>query len=581
MKYQNSNTIPGTRDQIISKFKYPKTQTIVNIWDLVPGIYLGFGIWNLGFKIMCLVFCSLLLNPLNTTAQTKWYKYPGNLEFHGGDSTWRTKFNHRTIIYENGVYKMWYGAWNENNVKTLGIATSHDGINWERHETDSMNFECVKESRNSRFYDFDILKKDSVYYLWYTLRIDDFGTSAIGFAWSKDGIKWAKHPEPVLERGKEDEWDAISLTRPVVRIVEDKFYMWYTAYNKGMPEPMSNSVGLAISADGIHWKKHPSNPVFNPGKFASWDDIGVAASSITYDGTEYNMWYTGTNMVHREIGRATSTDGIHWTRSSVTPVFKFGKPGDKDSWHVSTPKVIYHDSAYRMWYIGNNRTGNSAGYATTSEKDSLVWDTAYIEKQERIVEALVFNRKENINVDSLTNILPELLGKELADASNRLGVAYAESDEIKSLYFADKALQLAGKENYPEGNGVFYFPNGDKYRGQFIHGLEHGKGKLTYLNGRFKSGQWYEGEYLSAQSKPTKGCVKGNCQSGFGTYIFKDDAVYSGAFQNGLPEGKGVVRYENGERYEGHFKQGAFDGFGTLITPKGEKYSGKDCTDIS
>ncbi len=130
------------------------------------------------------------------------------------------------------------------------------------------------------------------------------------------------------------------------------------------------------------------------------------------------------------------------------------------------------------------------------------------------------------------------------------------------------------QDNYPEGTGVFYYPNGDQYMGEFTKGLQNGKGKLRYADGKVKSGQWREGEFLSTQSVPTKGCIKGNCQSGFGTYIFKDDALYEGAFKNGLPEGKGIVKYKNGERYEGHFKQGAFNGFGTLITADGQKYSG-------
>jgi len=65
-------------------------------------------------------------------------------------------------------------------------------------------------------------------------------------------------------------------------------------------------------------------------------------------------------------------------------------------------------------------------------------------------------------------------------------------------------------------------------------------------------------------------CIVGDCHSGQGTYLFKNNAAkYSGTFVQGKPEGKGQCDYANGDQYIGSWAQGLFSGPGILTRKNG------------
>ena len=130
------------------------------------------------------------------------------------------------------------------------------------------------------------------------------------------------------------------------------------------------------------------------------------------------------------------------------------------------------------------------------------------------------------------------------------------------------------RNGLPEGRGTFYYPNGEKYSGEFRNGVPNGKGTLYQINGNVTDGFWQDGEYSGRQARPEKGCISGDCQEGFGTYIFKEGDKYVGSFHNGLPHGRGTVFYDNGERYEGEMAAGKLNGYGTLFLKDGSEVSG-------
>ena len=63
-------------------------------------------------------------------------------------------------------------------------------------------------------------------------------------------------------------------------------------------------------------------------------------------------------------------------------------------------------------------------------------------------------------------------------------------------------------DNLPHGKGIYIFPNGTIYEGQFYKGNFHGEGKLKYPEKGEVMGKWENGKLIEK------------------TYKFEDDLIY-------------------------------------------------------
>ena len=95
------------------------------------------------------------------------------------------------------------------------------------------------------------------------------------------------------------------------------------------------------------------------------------------------------------------------------------------------------------------------------------------------------------------------------------------------------------RENKRHGEGRILYDSGDSYIGQFQHNLFHGKGKFSYTNGDVYKGHWSDGK-----------------KEGFGTYVFNNSDVYEGNFVNDLINGKGTLTTANREEKNGQWYNG-------------------------
>lgn len=60
--------------------------------------------------------------------------------------------------------------------------------------------------------------------------------------------------------------------------------------NKGEDE---NNIGFATSTDGVTWSRHTQNPVLTVGPSGQWDSALVHEQWVMKQGNEYKMWYSG------------------------------------------------------------------------------------------------------------------------------------------------------------------------------------------------------------------------------------------------------------------------------------------------
>lgn len=142
---------------------------------------------------------------------------------------------------------------------------------------------------------------------------------------------------------------------------EKKFKMWYT----GFQGPLA-AIGLAESADGVHWKKHSGGPVLSllP---------GVISPEVIFDGQTYTMYfvqlYAANNGMGTKICRAQSGDGIHWENAEDVLLPGGGWEGQK----LMRPNLSYFEGRAQLYYCaargGSWRIGAAYTEAEFSEAE--------------------------------------------------------------------------------------------------------------------------------------------------------------------------------------------------------------------
>ena len=143
---------------------------------------------------------------------------------------------------------------------------------------------------------------------------DASGTSRLGYAESTDGIHFTRRPEPVLFPETDYEKDG-GVEDPRLQKIGDTYYVTYTGYNK-----KDAQLCLATSRDLIHWER---KGVILPAYKGNWNVAWTKSGAIVpekIDG-KYWMYWLGTAADKTDqMGLSYSSDLVHWTEATPTPV---------------------------------------------------------------------------------------------------------------------------------------------------------------------------------------------------------------------------------------------------------------------
>ena len=312
-------------------------------------------LWPLG-----LAFAILLAAGTAEGQTQQWTKYEGNpvLEV-GAPGEWDAGVvDHSEVIFDGGMFHMWYGGGLVFHQSDIGYAWSDDGVTWHKHPSNPvLERGAPGEWDVGHIQPGAVLWDGTTFHMWYGGCVSgDLGPCQTGYATSPDGFNWVKYSgNPVLTVGDAGSWD--SLVALITAVVADDggFRYWYW----GGATTTSFAIGYASSTEG----KWPE-PVFWP-RTSGWDRLSVAFPMITFDGDTFRMWYTGGPSLCGGIGHAVSADGISWARQPLwEPVLPIGIPGEWDRCIFSSRLVLEGDTA-QMWYDGISNQGVFAiGYAT-------------------------------------------------------------------------------------------------------------------------------------------------------------------------------------------------------------------------
>ena len=279
---------------------------------------------NTPVKVIVILF--LVLDSLTCFTQTQWTKYIDNPVFEPGPGTYDIiAVGQPTVLFENDTIKMWYAG------------------------------------------------------------VGDDLKARICYAYSLDGIQWTKNPAPVIDVGQEGDWDDGWLDTPEIVKDESGYKIYYFGDTAQQKPEISSAIGVAYSTDGINWIRDEHNPIFSKGDPGGWDESWVESPAVmnNHVSGEYSMWYNGASTAtwKIQIGLATSADGISWTRHNENPVLSTGNTGMYDDMWLGTPTLISQDELYQLWYSSassNSYNESTSGFDTihicyATSTDGIYW----------------------------------------------------------------------------------------------------------------------------------------------------------------------------------------------------------------
>ncbi|WOL11314.1 hypothetical protein Cni_G20076 [Canna indica] len=217
----------------------------------------------------------------------------------------------------------------------------------------------------------------------------------------------------VFDIGPACSWDSRDIGSPVVKRYlgddEERWLMWYHGSGE---DADGDSIGMAVSKDGIHWKRGAA-------AVSSSDDVGqvmlcssdwwafdtssirpsevliMSSDKLTASGAVYWLYYTGFNQEKLDVpgegagdisrpqlmslpGLAISQDGRYWARIEGEhhsgALFDVGSEGEWDSLYVASPQVVYHGRGdLRMYYHSFDQRNMQYAIGIARSGDGIRW----------------------------------------------------------------------------------------------------------------------------------------------------------------------------------------------------------------
>ena len=289
----------------------------------------------------------------------RWQVRPEPVLDRGPDAWDSVDLLNPSVIRMGGGLLNLYSGFDGKTWRT-GVAASSDGVQWRKTgailspRPDSWEGQYIAANGSA------LVRGGQILY-WYQAG----DPPRIGLATSSDqGAHWTREPSPVLGFGPLHSWDERASGDPYVIETGGVLYLFYT----GMDRARRQRLGVARSADGVHWTRLRSNPVLEIGPDGGFDENGLGEPAVWASNGHYWMLYTGRDRAeNRRIGLAESSDGLTWTRSTRAEVLSGAQPWN--SRVVCDPTVLATPDGAHVWFGGGDaprpdeRIHGAVGYA--------------------------------------------------------------------------------------------------------------------------------------------------------------------------------------------------------------------------
>jgi hypothetical protein len=171
-------------------------------------------------------------------------------------------------------------------------------------------------------------------------------------------VDWMPHRgNPVFTAKRAGDWAVKIRERGWILRENGVYHLWFTGYD-GTREGIKQ-LGYATSTDGLRWTPSAKNPLCR--------DHWIEDMMVLKSGDTYYMFAEGADNNHAEMW--TSKDRVEWKRKGALDVRLAdgkGRPGEP----CGTPTIWRENDT---WYLFYERLDLGVWLATTKDPHSLVW----------------------------------------------------------------------------------------------------------------------------------------------------------------------------------------------------------------
>jgi predicted GH43/DUF377 family glycosyl hydrolase len=272
-----------------------------------------------------------------------WFKYTNNPILTGTAGEWDERIDGVNIIKHKGLYYLFYEA--------SGSATATQNI-----------FVKLLPVYSRRLLGRLLRELTSPFN---SLGVEHANKRAIGFAFSKDLVRWQKYKSNPVLKPICNGWESKGVYSPFVEKIGSKFYMTYSG-----SDGKCVCSGVASSENLISWQREVNNPILRPGLPGAWDARVVNITSYFKIGRIYYAFYEGEdNKNIYRIGIAYSRDFKAWVKNNYNPILDIGSEGAFDERMACGPQIFTEGGNYYLFYVGHDN--NMIGYSGLAKLKGL------------------------------------------------------------------------------------------------------------------------------------------------------------------------------------------------------------------
>lgn len=214
-----------------------------------------------------------------------------------------------------GKVHLFYQTYGNGRLDAIEHAWSSDGIHFERDPGNPVFAPDPSVAKWSvgRAIDADAFVDGDRLLLYYATRDPGFKVQKIGVASAPLNSMFTKGDFTNLDNDKsilepELPWERDCIEAPSVIRHDGRLYMFYAGAYNNAPQ----QIGVAVSDDGIHWKRLSDKPLLADGPPGSWNDSESGHPGIFEYGGRTFLFFQG-NADHGKTWTLAATE-IGWTK---------------------------------------------------------------------------------------------------------------------------------------------------------------------------------------------------------------------------------------------------------------------------